>query len=305
MRRGSNDFTLRQLDIFVRAARAGNFALAADQLGISQPAVSDHVATLERHLGHTLFERRRGTTPLLTRDGIDMLHRAEALLSASRAMRGDERSEPADEKVHIRLSIGNNSRDIYLKPLLPRIYRELPHVELEIMPALPEAEVAAALDNHEIDLLLCSVGRPPSNLPHIRWLGDLPILFVAAPEVAHLITADALRIEDLQFILPDYGAIAERWLERQLAQAGIHPRRPIRHLEFADIVQRIVEDGLGVSILMQEQVAPAIAAGRLVTFGPALEPMRRIMVRSRHAPRISEKLERMLIREITGKSAAM
>jgi len=302
MRQRPSDFTLRQLDIFVHAARMGSFALAAEKLGISQPAVSDHIGTLERHLGHRLFERRRGTTPLLTREGIDMLHRAESLLTTSQAMRRDDRSDLVGDMVKIRLSIGIRSREIHLKPLLPRIYRELPHVELEIVPALPIGQVAAALANRDIDRLRDSVGRPPLRLPNIHLLGDVPILLVAAPEMAHLIEGGALRIEDVQFILPDFGVIAEQWLERQLTGAGIHPHRPIRYLEYADVIQGIVEDGMGVSILMEEQVAPAIVAGRLVTLGPELEPMRRIIARSPMAPRAAEEIERLLIQEITSKT---
>lgn len=302
MRKRSGDFTLRQLDTFVSAARSGSFALAADQLGISQPAVSDHINTLERHLGHKLFERRRGARPTLTREGVDMLHRAEALLSTSQAMRGDEAHRPNEEKVRIRLSIGNRSRDAYLKPLLARIYTELPYVELEIVPALSATQMADALEKHEIDLLLYTVGRPPLRLPNLHLLGDVPIHMVAAPETVTMIETGALATEDLQFILPDFGPIAEQWLERQLALASIRPRRPVRYLEFADVIQGIVEDGLGVSILMEEQVAPSLAAGRLVKFGPEMEPMRRIIARSPLAPRATEALERLLIKEIASKS---
>jgi DNA-binding transcriptional LysR family regulator len=302
VRRRSSDFTLRQLDTFVCAARTGSFALAADQLGISQPAVSDHIHTLERHLGHRLFDRRRGTTPTLTREGVDMLHRAESLLSTSQAMRGDEGTARVEDKVHIRLSIGNRSRDVYLKPLLARIYTELPYVELEIVPAMPAEQIALALEKREIDLMLYTVGRPPLRLPNLHLLGDVPILMVAAPETKQLLDSGSIEIENLQFILPDFGPIAEQWLERQLALAGIRPRRAVRYLEFADVIQGIVEDGLGVSILTQEQVAPALAAGRLVRFGAEMEPMRRIIARSPLAPRATEALERLLINEITSQS---
>lgn len=299
MRRRFGDFTLRQLDTFVCAARSGSFALAADQLGISQPAVSDHISALERHLGHCLFERRRGTTPMLTPEGRDMLNRAEALLSTSQAMRADGNRAPADGKLRVRLSIGSGPRDTYLKPLLLRIYQEMPHVELEILPVLPAREVAAALDNGEIDLLLCAIGgRPPLDLPHIHLLGELPIRLVAAPTVARRIEEGLLPYEDLRFVLPDFGVIAEQWLEDQLGRVGIHPRGPVRHLQFADLVQALVEDGLGVSVLLDEQTAPAMAAGRLAPFGPPLDPMWRIVARSPHASRAVEDIERLLVQEI-------
>ncbi len=304
MRRRSGDFTLRQLDTFVSAARSGSFALAADHLGISQPAVSDHITTLERHLGHKLFDRRRGTTPTLTREGVDMLHRAEALLSTSQGMRGNDEAGRGDEKVRIRLSIGSRSRETYLKPLLARIYTELPHVELEILPGLPIAQIVTALEKRDVDLLLYTVGRPSLRLPNIHLLGDVPIFMVAAPETATLLAAGTIALEDLQYILPDTRLLGEQWLERQMALNGIRPRRAIRYMEFADVIQNIVEDGLGVSILMEEQVAPALAQGRLVRFGPELEPMRRIIARSPFAPRATEAVERLLITEITKRQRA-
>jgi len=152
MQRRPGNFTLRQLDTFVRAARNGSFALTADQLGISQPAVSDHITALERHLGHKLFHRHRGTTPTLTPEGINMLQRAETLLSTSQAMCRDVSIGTEEEKVRIRLSTGSRSRGIYLKRLLTRLFTGLPHVQLEISPALPVAQTATALERRESGL---------------------------------------------------------------------------------------------------------------------------------------------------------
>jgi hypothetical protein len=53
---------------------------------------------------------------------------------------------------------------------------------------------------------------------------------------------------------------------------------------------------------MEEQVAPAIVAGRLVTLGPELEPMRRIIARAPMAPRAAEEIERLLIQQIASKT---
>jgi DNA-binding transcriptional LysR family regulator len=298
MRRPSGDFTLRQLDTFVRAARNGSFARAAEQLGISQPAVSDHITALEGHLGYKLFDRRRGTTPTLTREGIDMLQRAETLLSASQTMRREAVPSAGEEKVRIRLSIGNRSRDTYLKPLLARLYTELPLVELDILPAVPLSQVAEALERREVDLLLYTVGRPPLRLPNVHLLGNVPITMVAAPQTAAGLESGMITYDALQFILPDMSTLSDHWLERQLALAGVRPHRPVRYLGFPDVIQSMVEEGLGVSILMEEQVSDALAAGRLVRIGPELEPMRRIMARSPLAPRAAEALERLLIRQV-------
>ncbi len=289
------DFTFRQLSSFVAAARSGSFALAADQLGISQPAISDHILALERHLGHALFERRRGTTPRLTKEGIDMLHRAETLLRTSDSMRQPAGRARHDERVRIRVSVGPRLRDVYLKPLLPRFYAEHPNIEVELVPVLPLADVPAALDKGDIDLLLYTVGRMPDMIAEVKLIRDVPLAIVASPDLATRVRGGALPLEDVPFILPNNGILSEQWLERQLIVAGIQPRSPIRYVEFSDVIQSMVEGGFGASILMIEQVHDALRTGRLVSLGPELQPMKRIIVRAPAAPRGTELLERGLI----------
>jgi LysR family transcriptional regulator, low CO2-responsive transcriptional regulator len=57
--------SLYKLEIFVTVFRLGSFSAAAKQLYMSQPAVSQHIQDIERHLGARLFERggSRGVTP--------------------------------------------------------------------------------------------------------------------------------------------------------------------------------------------------------------------------------------------------
>ena len=57
-----------RLKVFVAVAREKSFTKAAAQLSITQPAVSQHISELEKHLGVKLFERLRGET-LLTEAG--------------------------------------------------------------------------------------------------------------------------------------------------------------------------------------------------------------------------------------------
>lgn len=59
----------KRLKIFAAVVECGNFTAAASSLGISQPAVSQSIAELERLLGVKLFERTRGEA-LLTEEGL-------------------------------------------------------------------------------------------------------------------------------------------------------------------------------------------------------------------------------------------
>lgn len=292
------DFTFRQLSSFVAVARSGSFAMAADQLGISQPAVSDHINALEQHIGHALFERRRGTTPKLTKDGVDMLHRAESLLRTSEAMLRPNKRSGVEGRVRIRVSVGPRLREVYLKPLLPKLYAEHPAIEIELVPVMPLRDVPAAFEKGEIDLLLYTVGLVPDSIPNVQLIRDVPIVIVASPELAARVRSGELPIEDVSFLLPNNGIVSEQWLERQLSEAGILPRAPIRYIEFSDVIQTIVESGFGASILIHEQVKDALRDGQLVALGPALAPMKRVIARAPSAPRGTEVLEQSLVRAL-------
>ena len=292
------DFTFRQLSSFVAAARSGSFAMAADQLGISQPAISDHISALEQHLGHALFERRRGTTPKLTREGVDMLHRAESLLRTSEAMLQTDMLITGSRRVCIRVSAGPRLREVYLKPLLPGLYADHPHVEIELVPVMPLRDAAEALERGALDLILYMAGQIPEAVPNIRFVHDVPVSIVGSPALAQRIQGGQQMLEDTAFILPNNGIVSEQWLERQLALAGVVPRGSIRYVEFSDIIQTMVESGFGASILMREQVDDAIAAGRLAILGPPLPPIKRIIARGPSAPRETDLLERGLIRAL-------
>lgn len=71
---------LKQLEAFERVAREGNFSRAAEELGLTQPAVSTRIATLEKLLGGTLFERG-GRQLKLTKLGKLFLPYAERMLN--------------------------------------------------------------------------------------------------------------------------------------------------------------------------------------------------------------------------------
>src|SRR5688572_23184538 len=49
---------LSAIEAFVQVARAGSIKAAAEELALSSPALTRRIQSLERHVGHPLFERR-------------------------------------------------------------------------------------------------------------------------------------------------------------------------------------------------------------------------------------------------------
>ena len=292
--RTKSDFTLRQLTMFVSAARAASFARAAEELGVTQPAISGCIAILESRLGRRLFNRRPGGTSLLTRDGLELLDMAEKLLDASDAIRADD-ARGGHRKQRVRLCIGPLLRDLYLKPLLPSLYRDHPEIELELLPIIPLGEVQGELDRGRVDLVVYTIGRPADGWPNTTLVCDVAIVMIGAPGTGARVAAGEISIEDLPFILPGTGRLGERWIERQLAALSIKPRQNIVYLDFPDVIPDMVAQGLGVSVLMREQVEQQLADGRLEIFGPAMPSMRRVITRSMQAGSAARLVEDYLV----------
>ena len=74
-----------RLNVFAKVAALGSFTAAARALGISQPAVSQHIAELEKNVGGQLFERGRGSVRLTARGRLFLEH-AEGILADYRRL---------------------------------------------------------------------------------------------------------------------------------------------------------------------------------------------------------------------------
>ncbi|MBT3559216.1 MAG: LysR family transcriptional regulator [Rhodospirillales bacterium] len=83
-------FDLKSLNIFITVAEAGSMTAAAEQLGMSQPAVTKTIRKLENDLGAPLLERRvRPFRP--TQAGQELLERAHELLAQAEALQASVR----------------------------------------------------------------------------------------------------------------------------------------------------------------------------------------------------------------------
>src|SRR6476469_3143393 len=119
-----------RLRAFAAVAREGSFSRAAERLYVSQPAISKHVASLERELGARLLERgRRGAS--LTPAGellAEYVLRAEALLANARRAR---EARGAADTGRLALAASGIPGTYLLPPVVARFHEDHPGVELD------------------------------------------------------------------------------------------------------------------------------------------------------------------------------
>ena len=138
---------LLALRAFEAVARHLSFIKAANELSVTQSALSHQVHKLERHLGKPLFIRRTRAIDL-TADGqryyADIRPALDTLAAATRA----QKTAPATTV--LRVGLLASFATLWLAPRLAGFLNRYPHIQVELLPAIQLANVAAA----EVDLAI-------------------------------------------------------------------------------------------------------------------------------------------------------
>lgn len=180
------------LRTFVAVARAGQFQAAADELGVSQQAVSKRIASLEEELGVSLLVRTaRGSR--LSLDGQVFLPHARRVLAAV------EQAEQAVRPGSRPLRVDVLNRRIAPAQAVHRFYRAHPDVALEVVTLgqVDAAEAARSVLAGSIDASFRALpaDRIPAGISAERIL-DMPLELLVGP--GHpLARADRVRPADL------------------------------------------------------------------------------------------------------------
>lgn len=179
---------LALLRTFVAVHRAGSFTRAAALLGLSQPAVTSQIRTLERQLGRPLFHRRaRGVTP--TAVGDELAHKAAPHLDALLRITEAER-EAAGAARTLHLAGPPEFLSLRVLPALAPLVGQGHTLRTALQTDAAETLEGLAAGHHD---LVVTTARPRGALFNATALCDEEHVLVAAPYWAALVDPDRLR----------------------------------------------------------------------------------------------------------------
>ena len=265
--------SLAPLRAFEAVARRLSFSAAADELHLTQSAVSRQIKGLEDELGAALFVR--GTRHVeITPDGQALRRSVEPWLtqldSSVRQIR------QARSRRRVSLTTFASFASLWLLPRLEAFQRERPDIDIRIS----AHDVLAELDDPELDLALRYVG--PEQVPPgaVRLFGEVltPVVSRELLERTRSGAAPPLRTPaDLaQHTLAeeDDGRASAQYLSWRhwLAQHGLPALQPRRWLYLNFTYQQVqaAMAGHGVALARMALVADSLRGGELVEpFGPA------------------------------------
>jgi DNA-binding transcriptional LysR family regulator len=251
---------LKLLETFREVATRGSFSAAAEALSFTQPAVSQHIARLEKQLGTRLFERdARGVTP--TRAGSSLLRHAETLLDAARKAEADVRSQAGLHVPQVRIG----SFSTAAAGLVPMALRELRTAQPDVQPRLrildEPIDALDELETRRIDLALVigSDLNPVTHRPGLAYeeVYDDPML-VALPSTHPLARRPAVELDELRddpWLLTAVGGTCEdsNIVRRACFDAGFEPSVAIESEDYPALLG-LTASGMGVTLI------PSLAA---------------------------------------------
>ena len=255
----------RQLSAFCAVVELRSFSLAAERLGVTQPAVSLQVRALEKRLGSQLLDRSgRRVEP--TEAGRRLYTGAQRLLQLEEQLLGEIEAESAGELAG-ELSIGASTGPaaIVVPLLLCEFQRLHPEVRVSLEVHNTQTVIERVADR-ELELGIVGAARRHRSVRFERFMRDEVIL--ACPP-GHRFAGRTISVEELRdepLIVMQAGAGVRQVLEDALKPLGTKLRSLDVRLELGlqESVRSAVRAGYGITFISRAAVESELAAGSIV-----------------------------------------
>ncbi len=266
------NLTFRQLRVFEAVARHLSFSRAAEELFLTQPAVSMQVKQLEESVGLPLVEQT-GKRIRLTEAGTLMAQTARRL--AGELRQADDALAALKGLESGSLTVAVVSTAIYFAPhLVARFVASHPGIKVRLLDANRE-QVLRLLGESAVELAV--MGEPPEGSRlDAAYFADHPLGIVAAP--GHRLVSqprvEAAALAGEVFVLREAGSGTRRTMERFFAAAGVGVAAGME-MSSNEAVKQAVMAGLGLGFLSLHTVGLELSTGRLRVLDVRDLPVRR------------------------------
>jgi DNA-binding transcriptional LysR family regulator len=268
----------RQLAAFCAVVERKSFSQAAERLGVTQPAVSLQIRSLEERLGQRLLDRSgRRVEP--TEAGLVLYRGAQRLLALEQQIVEQVAAGDAGE-LHGRLEIGASSGPG--GSVLPLLLCEFARRHRGVTIALSVFDTQTVIDlvaRRELELGIVGAARRQRGVAFEPFFRD-EVVLACPPDHAlagRTVTLDELRGAEL--IVMQEGAGVRQVIEDELRGAGIRLKdlEPRLELGLQESVRSAVRGGYGITFISRSAIETDLAAGTLAAARvEGLDPAREI-----------------------------
>lgn len=250
--------------VFYTVARCGSLTRAAEELYISQPAVSQSIKQLETQLGVSLFNRTRRGMELSAQGGKVIFAEVERALGLLNEAENRLAEMSASATGTIRIGASDTIFEYFLADKIVDFHERFPAVKIELMADFTP-DTIEKLKANRCDVAF--VNLPIEVDPELELEGNcmrLNDVFIAGEKYSELQgdTVSLAKLKKYPLIMMDKNTVARRSFDAFLSRVGVE-LSPSIEVGSWDLMKRLVEKGMGIGVIPREYAAAKLEKGSL------------------------------------------
>lgn len=254
------NITFRQLKVFAAVAKQQSFTRAAEELHLTQPAVSMQVKQLENMLNVSLFEQL-GKKIYLTEAGEEVYQYSRSISSQLDELRIVLNNLQGLEKGKLKISVATTAN--YFAPkLLGTFCQRYPEITV-VLDVTNRQTLLNQLTDNEVDLVI--MGQPPEDMElEAEAFMANPLVIIAPPEhpLCDKMNIDLGEIEKETFLVRESGSGTRNSMQRFFDAHGTKVNTGME-ISSDEAIKQSVQAGLGLGLMSRDAVQMELTLGKL------------------------------------------
>ncbi|MDC1106269.1 LysR substrate-binding domain-containing protein [Prolixibacteraceae bacterium] len=251
--------------VFLSVARNLNFTKAAEELHISQPAVTKHIKLLEETLETTLFERK-GSRVILTSEGYLVqkhyleMHDIENNLLYELEQRNNK------TKGVLRIGGSSTIAQYVLPPIIAKFHQRFPNIRISLISS-NSFHILEMLHNSHIDIAFVENHSTRSDLNYKYWMDDELVIITGMKTKASIGELTIDKLKKYPLIVREIGSgtlevIEHTFKEHHLAMEELNIRM---HLGSTEAMKHFLSEFEGIGIVSNKAIQNELNWNQLKT----------------------------------------
>lgn len=262
----ADNMDLRQIETFIAIVDTGSFSAAAYSLSITQPTVSTHIKQLEDELGVQLINR---TTKRLsiTVEGHEFYRYA---VSIGRMVRGIQETFSGEKRQMCRIGASSVPSLYVLPDIIGRFHQHFPEIKMDIIQGDSESIVDQLLEG-SIHMGIVGTTTGDEELVFEKILSDQLVIVTPNTQAYRQLKSQQISADQLlkkPLIMREDGSGTGREAEHFISLLGLsrNELHQVAKVNDVEVLKRLVEKELGISIVSRLSVKREIDRGSLLSF---------------------------------------
>ncbi|MGI2257715.1 LysR family transcriptional regulator [Shewanella sp. GXUN23E] len=248
---------IRQLQQFHTLAKRRSFTLAAAELNMAQPALSQSIKKLEQDLGVTLVIRRAGKqngSVALTAEGTVLEQHAQLILSQVKNARTEIRAMAQLDVGQVRIAVPGMLGSFYLPSRLMAFKHQYPGLKLSLFSG-GTRDALRMLQQEEVDVAIITADDLRPEFAHKHLVREQMVVAVADDHP--LATQESVTLQAFfqhELVMFKKGYFHREWLQQQAEQLGLKLDIAFE-TNLINLIKQLVAQGFAITSMLDMAVS--------------------------------------------------